>query len=294
MIYLGIESSHDDTSIGIVENGIILLNYKISQTNIHKQYGGTIPEIASREHINNFAILLEKLKKDFDLRKVNYIAYTEKPGLLGSLQMGYLFAHALSITLNIELIPVDHLEGHIYSVLLRHKNEKEKTINYPSLSLVVSGGHTNLFFHENEFKFECIGKTLDDSLGEVFDKVARSLGFGFPGGQVIDDNFKNNKYSNLINLTIPKTKNKYDFSFSGLKTQVINIIHNSSQNKESIDKNLLAYSFQKQAVDYLINITKIAINEYKPKTLILSGGVSANSYLRSEYVKLHKNTLLPI
>ncbi|MGL5308459.1 MAG: tRNA (adenosine(37)-N6)-threonylcarbamoyltransferase complex transferase subunit TsaD [Metamycoplasmataceae bacterium] len=294
MIYLGIESSHDDTSIGIVENGIILLNYKISQTNIHKQYGGTIPEIASREHINNFAILLEKLKKDFDLRKVNYIAYTEKPGLLGSLQMGYLFAHALSITLNIELIPVDHLEGHIYSVLLRHKNEKEKTINYPSLSLVVSGGHTNLFFHENEFKFECIGKTLDDSLGEVFDKVARSLGFGFPGGQVIDDNFKNNKYSNLINLTIPKTKNKYDFSFSGLKTQVINIIHNSSQKKESIDKNLLAYSFQKQAVDYLINITKIAINEYKPKTLILSGGVSANSYLRSEYVKLHKNTLLPI
>ncbi|MGL5617526.1 MAG: tRNA (adenosine(37)-N6)-threonylcarbamoyltransferase complex transferase subunit TsaD [Metamycoplasmataceae bacterium] len=294
MIFLGIESSHDDTSIGIVENGVILLNYKISQINIHKQYGGTVPEIASREHVNNFAILLEKLKKEFDLGKIDYIAYTEKPGLLGSLKMGYLFAHALSISLNKELIPVDHLEGHIYSVLLRNKNEKEKVIIYPSLSLVVSGGHTSLFFHKNEFDFECIGRTLDDSLGEVFDKVARSLGFGFPGGQVIDDIFKNNKYKNLIYLTVPKTKNKYDFSFSGLKTQVINIINNNFQKKELIDKNQLAYSFQKQAIDYLIDVTKTAIKEYKPKTLILSGGVSANSYLRSEYIKLHNNTLMPM
>ncbi|MGL5205311.1 MAG: tRNA (adenosine(37)-N6)-threonylcarbamoyltransferase complex transferase subunit TsaD [Metamycoplasmataceae bacterium] len=294
MIFLGIESSHDDTSIGIVENGVILLNYQISQIDIHKQYGGTVPELASREHINNFAILLEKLKKEFDLNKVDYIAYTEKPGLLGSLQMGYLFAHALSISLNKELIPVDHLEGHIYSVLLRHKGEIEKKIIYPSLSLVVSGGHTSLFLHKNELEFECIGKTLDDSLGEVFDKVARSLGFGFPGGQVIDDIFKNNRFENIIPLTTPKTKNKYDFSFSGLKTQVINIIHNSSQKQETIDKNWLAYSFQKQAIDYLVDVTKMAIKEYKPKTLILSGGVSANSYLRDEYIKLHKNTLIPI
>ncbi|MGL5591780.1 MAG: tRNA (adenosine(37)-N6)-threonylcarbamoyltransferase complex transferase subunit TsaD [Metamycoplasmataceae bacterium] len=294
MIFLGIESSHDDTSIGIVENGIILLNYKISQIDVHKQYGGTVPEIASREHVNNFAILLEKLKKDFELNKVDYIAYTEKPGLLGSLQMGYLFAHALSISLNKELIPVDHLEGHIYSVLLRQKNEKEKKILYPSLSLVVSGGHTSLFFHKNEFEFECIGKTLDDSLGEVFDKVARSLGFGFPGGQIIDDIFNQNENKDIIPLTTPKTKNKFDFSFSGLKTQVINIIHNSFQKQELLDKNKVAYSFQKQSIDYLISVTKEAIKEYKPKTLILSGGVSANSYLRSEYIKLHKNTLIPI
>ncbi|MGL4252096.1 MAG: tRNA (adenosine(37)-N6)-threonylcarbamoyltransferase complex transferase subunit TsaD [Metamycoplasmataceae bacterium] len=294
MIFLGIESSHDDTSIGIVENGIILLNYKISQIDVHKQYGGTVPEIASREHVNNFAILLEKLKKDFELNRVDYIAYTEKPGLLGSLQMGYLFAHALSISLNKELIPVDHLEGHIYSVLLRQKNEKEKKILYPSLSLVVSGGHTSLFFHKNEFEFECIGKTLDDSLGEVFDKVARSLGFGFPGGQIIDDIFNQNENKDIIPLTTPKTKNKFDFSFSGLKTQVINIIHNSFQKQELLDKNKVAYSFQKQSIDYLISVTKEAIKEYKPKTLILSGGVSANSYLRSEYIKLHKNTLIPI
>lgn len=294
MIYLGIESSHDDTSIGIVENGVVLLNYKISQIDIHKEYGGTIPEIASREHVNNFAILLEKLKLEFDLKKIDYIAYTESPGLIGSLQIGFLFAHALAISLDKELIPIDHLEGHIYSVLLRNKNDKEKIIIYPSLSLVVSGGHTNLFFHKNELEFECIGKTLDDSLGEVFDKVARSLGMGFPGGQVIDDIFKQNSYETLINITIPKTKNKFDFSFSGIKTQVINIIHSSFQKKESIDKNLLAYSFQKQSIDYLINVTKLAIKEYKPKTLILSGGVSANSYLRSEYIKLHRNTLMPI
>ncbi|MGL6125079.1 MAG: tRNA (adenosine(37)-N6)-threonylcarbamoyltransferase complex transferase subunit TsaD [Metamycoplasmataceae bacterium] len=294
MIYLGIESSHDDTSIGIVENGIILLDYKISQIDIHKAYGGTIPEIASREHVNNFAILLDKLKKEFDLDKIDYIAYTKTPGLIGSLQMGYLFAHALSISLDKELIPINHLEGHIYSVLLRKQNEKEKSIIYPSLSLVVSGGHTSLFFNKNELELKCIGRTLDDSLGEVFDKIARNLGLGFPGGQVIDDIFQKNHYDKLIDITIPKLKNKYDFSFSGMKTQVINIIHNSSQKNNSINKNLLAYSFQKQAINYLIKVTKIAIEDYDPKTLILAGGVSANSYLRSEYSKLHKNTLIPI
>lgn len=294
MIYLGIESSHDDTAIGIVENGIILLNLKMSQIDVHKEYGGTIPEIASREHVTNFTILLDKLKKEFDLTKIDYIAYTEKPGLIGSLQIGYLFAHALSIALNKELIPINHLEGHIYSVLLRTKDEKEKKIIYPALSLVVSGGHTNLFLHKSELIFESLGQTLDDALGEVFDKVARTLGLGFPGGQVIDDIFQKKQYENIINITTPKTKNPLDFSFSGIKTQVINIIHNSLQKNEVIDKNLLAYSFQKQAIDYLIGVTKIALKMYKPKTFILAGGVSANSYLRKECLKLHPNTLIPI
>ncbi len=295
MIFLGIESSHDDTAIGIVENGVILLNFKISQIEVHKKYGGTVPEIASREHTYNFAILLDKLKNEFDLTRVDYISYTEKPGLIGSLQIGYLFAHALSISLNKELIPVNHLEGHIYSVLLRNnKKEKEKEIIYPALSLVVSGGHTSLFLHKSEIMFETIGQTLDDALGEVFDKVARSLDLGFPGGQVIDDIFKNNEFDNLINITKPKTNNPLDFSFSGIKTQIINIIHNGIQKKESVDTNLLCYSFQKQSIDYLMDVTMKAINIHKPKTLILSGGVSANSYLRSEYKKLHKNTLMPI
>ncbi len=295
MIYLGVESSHDDTAIGIIENGVILLNLKISQIDIHKKYGGTIPEIASREHIYNFAILLEELKNKFDLTKVNYIAYTEKPGLIGSLQIGYLFAHALSITLNKELIPINHLEGHIYSVLLRNKKEvKVKEIIYPALSLVVSGGHTSLFLHKNERTFDSIGQTLDDALGEVFDKIARSLGFGFPGGQVIDDIFGKKDFNSLINITAPKTKSPFDFSFSGMKTQVINIIHNSVQKNKTLDRELLAYSFQKQAIDYVISVTKKTIEVYKPLTLILSGGVSANSYLRSEFQKIHKNVLMPI
>ena len=295
MIYLGIESSHDDTAIGIVKHGVVLLNFKISQIDVHKQYGGTIPEIASREHVNNFYLLLEKLKKEFDLTKIDYIAYTEKPGLIGSLQIGYLFAHALSISLDKELIPVNHLEGHIYSVLLRNNTKEEsKVITYPALSLVVSGGHTNLFLHKSELLWELVGQSLDDALGEVFDKVARALGFGFPGGQVIDDIFQQNDFDNLISITRPKTSNSLDFSFSGIKTQVINMIHNGAQKQQPIDVNLLAYSFQKQAIDYLIDVTKKAIAIYKPKTLILSGGVSANSYLRNEYLKLHKNTLIPI
>ena len=295
MIYLGIESSHDDTAIGIVENGVILLNLKISQIQIHQQYGGTVPEIASREHVNNFYLLLEKLKVEFDLQKVDYIAYTEKPGLIGSLQIGYLFAHALSIALDKELIPIDHLEGHIYSVLLRSSvKEKIKIITYPALSLVVSGGHTNLFLHKSEMEWELIGQSLDDALGEVFDKVARALGLGFPGGQVIDDIFQKNYFDQVINITKPQTANKLDFSFSGIKTQVVNIIHNGHQKNEPVNIELLAYSFQKQAIDYLIEVTKNAIAIHKPKTLILSGGVSANSYLQSEYLKLHKNTLIPI
>ena len=295
MIYLGIESSHDDTAIGIVKHGVVLLNFKISQIDVHKQYGGTIPEIASREHVNNFYLLLEKLKKEFDLTKIDYIAYTEKPGLIGSLQIGYLFAHALSISLDKELIPVNHLEGHIYSVLLRNNTKEEsKVITYPALSLVVSGGHTNLFLHKSELLWELVGQSLDDALGEVFDKVARALGLGFPGGQVIDDIFQQNDFDNLISITRPKTSNSLDFSFSGIKTQVINMIHNGAQKQQPIDVNLLAYSFQKQAIDYLIDVTKKAIAIYKPKTLILSGGVSANSYLRNEYLKLHKNTLIPI
>ena len=294
MIYLGIESSHDDTAIGIVENGIILLNLKISQIDVHKKYGGTIPEIASREHVYNFAILLKELKEKFDISKVDYIAYTEKPGLIGSLQIGYLFAHALSISLDKELIPINHLEGHIYSVLLSDKKLTTKKIIYPSLSLVVSGGHTSLFLHKSDVMFEVIGQTLDDALGEVFDKVARTLGLGFPGGQVIDNIFKKNNFTNLIKITSPKTKSPFDFSFSGMKTQVINIIHNSKQKGEDFDKDLIAYSFQKQAIDYVVDVTKKAIKEFKPQTLILSGGVSANSYLKNKYQKLHKNTLVRI
>ena len=167
MKILGIESSHDDTSIALIEDQKVLFFHKISQIDIHKKYGGTIPEIASREHFQNYYILLEEIKKEFDLNTIDAIAYTEKPGLIGSLQMGYLFAHALSKYLNKELIPINHLYGHIFSVLL----DTNKNIEYPSIALVVSGGHTNLYLLNNSQDIQLIGQTQDDAAGEVYDKV---------------------------------------------------------------------------------------------------------------------------
>ncbi len=286
MIVLGIESSHDDTSLSIIENNNVLIFLKISQIEIHKKYGGTVPEIASREHYQNFYVLLEELKKQFDLTKIDYIAYTEKPGLIGALQMGKLFANALSRSLNKPLIPVDHLEGHIFSVLL----DSENKISYPSIALVVSGGHTNLYLLKNNKEKTLIGQTVDDAAGEVFDKVARVLYNEFPGGPKIDQVFCINKNKDLLSFKLndPKLENKYDFSFSGYKTQIMN-----KSKDMNLDKDLLATSFEKHVIDFIISKIKLAIQEFQPKSIILSGGVSANQYLREQFLKLHKNALIP-
>lgn len=287
MVILGIESSHDDTSISIVKDLEVKILLKISQIEIHKKYGGTIPEIASREHYQNFYVLLNEIQKKYDLKNVDYICYTEKPGLIGSLQMGKLFAHSLSKILKKPLIPIDHLEGHIYSVLLDNKIK----IKYPCISLVASGGHTNLYLLKNENEKILIGKTLDDAVGEVFDKVARVLFNEFPGGPIIDKIFNKNidKNFNIYKLNDPILKNNYDFSFSGYKTQIIN----TTKNISNLNKEYLATIFQKKVIDFIISKVKLAIKEFKPKTIILSGGVSANSYLRNEFIKIHKNSLLP-
>ena len=286
MIVLGIESSHDDTSLSIIENNNVLIFLKISQIEIHKKYGGTVPEIASREHYQNFYVLLEEMKKQFDLTKIDYIAYTEKPGLIGALQMGKLFANALSRSLNKPLIPVDHLEGHIFSVLL----DSENKISYPSIALVVSGGHTNLYLLKNNKEKTLIGQTVDDAAGEVFDKVARVLYNEFPGGPKIDQVFCINKNKDLLSFKLndPKLENKYDFSFSGYKTQIMN-----KSKDANLDKDLLATSFEKHVIDFIISKIKLAIQEFQPKSIILSGGVSANQYLREQFLKLHKNALIP-
>lgn len=287
MKILGIESSHDDTSIAIVEDFKVLEFLKISQTDIHKKYGGTVPEIASREHYQNFYVLLEEIKSKIDLSDIDKIAYTEKPGLIGALQMGKLFAHALSKTLNKPLIPVNHLYGHIFSVLLDNNNK----IIYPSIALVVSGGHTNLYLLKSTNEIELLGNTLDDAAGEVFDKVSRILFNVFPGGSEIDKIFYENKNVdfNKYKLNNPKLETKFDFSFSGYKTQIINMVHNN----ENIDKLTLASVFQKQIIDYIISRVKNAINKYNPKSIVLSGGVSANKYLREQFNKLHENALMP-
>ena len=200
--------------------------------------------------------------------------------------MGYLFAHALSKYLNKELIPINHLYGHIFSVLL----DTNKNIDYPSIALVVSGGHTNLYLLNNSQDIQLIGQTQDDAAGEVYDKVARVLFNQFPGGPVIDQIFQDNrnKISTNIKLLNPKLEQELDFSFSGYKTQIMNL-----SKLDSINKIELAYTFQKQTMDFIISKVKLAIAKYQPQSIILSGGVSANSYLREEFLKLHSNALIP-
>ncbi|MBN4083469.1 tRNA (adenosine(37)-N6)-threonylcarbamoyltransferase complex transferase subunit TsaD [Mycoplasma sp. CSL10137] len=286
MKIIGIETSHDDTSIAIMENGKILDMWSISQTDIFEKYGGTIPELASREHVKNIAILQNEIMKKYNLSEIDYIAYTKEPGLIGSLQIGYLFASALSISMNKPLIPVNHLHGHFLSATITEK------IFFPSLCLLVSGGHTQILYAKDYNNFEIVGETLDDAVGEVFDKVASRTGIGFPGGPLIDKIYQNYK-GDFFNFTKPKTENELDFSFSGLKTQVLNLINSEKMKNNSIDKNKIAASFQKIAVEYLIEKMSVAIKKYNPKSIVLGGGVSANTFLRNEFLKLHKDAIIP-
>ncbi|MEA4333864.1 tRNA (adenosine(37)-N6)-threonylcarbamoyltransferase complex transferase subunit TsaD [Mycoplasma sp. 1232] len=286
MRILGIETSHDDTSLAVLEDGKVLDLWTISQIDIFKEFGGTIPEIASREHVKNIALIQELILQKYDPDSFDYIAYTKEPGLIGTLQVGYLFASAFALAINKPLVPVNHLVGHFLSATLTNE------IAFPALCLLVSGGHTQLIYAKDVDDLEIIGETLDDAVGEAFDKVSSRLGLGFPGGPIIDKLFK--EYDGeFTKLTFPHTENELDFSFSGLKTQVLNKVNKAQMKNEELDKEQLAVSFQKTAIDYLISKTKAALEKYDVKTLVLGGGVSANSYLREEFCKLHKNTIVP-
>ncbi|WP_406615533.1 tRNA (adenosine(37)-N6)-threonylcarbamoyltransferase complex transferase subunit TsaD [Mycoplasmopsis hyopharyngis] len=290
MKILGIETSHDDTSLAIYEDGKVVEMFTISQIDIFKQFGGTIPEISSREHVKNISIIQKLIQEKNDLKTIDYIAYTNEPGLIGTLQIGFLFASALSLTLKKPLIPINHLHGHFFSTFI------DNQIEYPALSLLVSGGHTQLMLINNPFDIQIIGQTLDDAVGEAFDKVSSRIGLGFPGGPIIDQIYQNKSASykdNLIKFTTPHTEGKYDFSFSGLKSQVINYVHNNEQKNKTIDKHQVAISFQECAIDYLIQKTKKAYKEFNPKTLVLCGGVSANTELRKRFLKISKQAVVP-
>ncbi|VEU74617.1 O-sialoglycoprotein endopeptidase [Mycoplasmopsis citelli] len=286
MTILGIETSHDDTSIAVLKDGKVLDMWTISQIDIFKEFGGTIPELASREHVKNITLIQKLILEKYSKEDFDYVAYTKEPGLIGTLQIGYLFAFATAKTLKIPLIPVNHLHGHFLSATLTNE------ITYPALCLLVSGGHTQLIYATSHADFEIIGETLDDAVGEVFDKVSSRLGIGFPGGPLIDKiyNQYNGKY---INFTIPKTQNELDFSFSGIKTQVLNYLNKQKMLEKEIDVNKIAASFQHTAVKYLNQKTLVALKKYKVNTLVLGGGVSANSLLRKEFAKLHPNTIIP-
>ncbi len=275
-----IETSCDETSVSIVKNGNIdVATVILSQIDIHKKYGGVVPEIASRNHVNAITIVFEECLKKANLtfNDIDAIAVTYGPGLNGALLVGIESAKALSLATGKPLIKVNHLKGHIYA------NKFSGDFNFPLLALVVSGGHTELVLMDKEFSFEKIGATLDDSIGEAYDKVARVIGIPYPGGPLMDK--MANEGEHTYNLPIPKNDNSYDFSFSGIKSAVINLVHNEKQRNHEINKNNLATSFQETVIGILVKKTVKAVKEYGVKQLLVAGGVSANSYLRKELSK---------
>ncbi len=286
---LGIESSCDETSVSIVKNGNCDISTIISsQIDIHKSYGGVVPEIASREHVKNITFVIEECleKANMKMEDIDAIAFTYGPGLIGSLLIGLEAAKTLSFIYNKPLIPIHHIAGHIYA------NSLEKEMKFPLLALVVSGGHTELVLMKDHFNFEKLGGTLDDAIGECYDKVARVLGLEYPGGPKVDKLAHIGKPT--YKLPVPLQDDSYNFSFSGLKSAVINLDHKYKQKGEEIIKENLAASFQKVAISSIVNKTRKAINDFNIKNLIVAGGVAANNGLREEIQKLSSELNLDV
>ena len=278
---LAIESSCDETSIAIVKNGVeVITNIVSSQINVHELFGGVVPEIASRMHIENITIVLDQALKTsgMSMDDIDAIAVTYGPGLIGSLLVGLQAAKTLSFIYNKPLVPVHHIAGHIYA------NNIGKKMNFPLISLVVSGGHTELVLMKENYSFEYIGGTLDDAVGECYDKVARVIGLAYPGGPKLDALAHTGIDS--YNLPLPLDDDSYNFSFSGLKSSVINLKHNEEQRGNKINDANLAASFQNRVIKILTKKTMKALKKYNVDNLIIAGGVSANKGLRDEFKKL--------
>lgn len=276
-LILAIESSCDEMSIAILKDKRELLcNVVASQIDTHRLFGGVVPEIASRMHVECVSTVLKTALQQacINIEDIDAIAVTKGPGLVGSLHVGMQAAKTLALTYHKTLIGVHHIAGHIYA------NELVEDIEYPCLCLVVSGGHSELVYMEKEFSFEVIGQTLDDAIGEAYDKVGRVLHLPYPGGPVIDKMAKEGKHS--YHLPLPLNDDSYNFSFSGLKSAVINLCHNASQRNEEIIPQDLACSFQEVALEVLVSKTLKAAKDYQVKEIIVAGGVSANSGLREK------------
>ena len=281
ILTLGIESSCDETSVAVVKNGReILSNIIDTQIPIHEKYGGVVPEIASRNHIEAISRVTKLALKEANVTFEDIYAVTPTygPGLVGALLVGLSYGKALSVAINKPLVGVNHIQGHIAANYITHKELKP-----PFLCVMMSGGNTQLVHVKNYTEFEVLGKTRDDAIGEAFDKVARVVGLGYPGGPKVD---KLAKEGNPEAITLPKTHfDNLDFSFSGIKTAVINLHHKTPD----INKADLCASFEKTVTEILIENTKKALKQINVKTVALAGGVSANSYIRNEFLKLKEN-----
>src|SRR6056297_1875526 len=276
LISLAIETSCDETSVAIIKGKReVLTNIIYSQIDIHKKFGGVVPEVASRNHVKKISQIVDEALESAEMtfEDLDFISVTNGPGLVGALLVGLSYAKALSFALDIPLVPVNHIEGHIFANFVEHP-----TLEPPFLSLIVSGGHTHLVEVKDYSDYHVIGRTRDDAAGESFDKVARRLELGYPGGPIID---KLAQKGNSKAIDFPRAKvGDYDFSFSGLKTAVLNYINMKNQKNEVINNEDVAASFQAAVVDVLVNRGKDVCKDYNLDKIALAGGVAANSGLR--------------
>ena len=288
-LIFAIESSCDETAIAIInEKRELLANIVSSQIDTHRLYGGVVPEIASRLHVENIGVVIEQALSTakIDLNDIDAFAVTRGPGLVGSLHVGLQAAKTLSLAYHKPLIGVHHIAGHIYA------NALVDEIEYPCLALVVSGGHTELVYMKEPMAFELLGTTYDDAIGEAYDKVARVLGLPYPGGPAIDRLAKSGQLT--YDLPIPLQDGSLNFSFSGLKSAVINLVNRAKMKHEEIRSADLAASFQTVAIRSLVEKTQLAYEKYQPKHIVVAGGVAANSYLRKEMTKTFTDVKLTI
>ncbi len=281
MLVLGIESSCDETSVAIVKDGKeVLSNVINSQIDIHKLFGGVVPEVASRNHVYQISMVFKQAFIDANIKPedIDLVAVTKGPGLIGSLLIGVNAAKAFALMYNKPIIGVHHLAGHIYANAIEHD------MVFPAIALLVSGGNTELVYMKEHFSFEILGETLDDAVGEAYDKVARVVGLPYPGGPQVDK-LAHQGHDTYHLPRVYLEDGSFNFSFSGLKSAVINLVHNNEQRNEETNKEDLCASFQASVVEVLVNKTIALADKLGVKNIIVAGGVSANKGLKEAFMK---------
>jgi N6-L-threonylcarbamoyladenine synthase len=289
-LLLAVETSCDETSAAVLQEGKILSNVILSQDEIHSPYGGVVPELASRQHIKaiDFVVSESLEKSGAKLQELDLFAVTQGPGLIGSLLVGLTFTKGLAYYYQKPLIGVDHLQAHIEAAFVENPD-----VEYPVLALLVSGGHTSLYFLEAPLSYKLLGKTRDDAAGEGLDKVAKFLGLGYPGGPVIEKNAEGGD-PQRFKFSLPRMKTSgYDFSFSGLKTAALKIIRENNLDTGHPELRHFLASFEETVVRALLENVKKALMEFRPNSLVLCGGVARNKRLRSHFAELAAENKIP-